>query len=79
MSKANSNIKARAYAKHLKSRANARRVAADKLVIVLSDKMDEIGKKIDAVPGLVMNEIAANVRESNAMEVASAGRGAGLP
>lgn len=60
MSKANSNVKARAYAKHLKSRANARRVAADKLVVALSDKMDEIGKKIEAVPGLVMREIESS-------------------
>ncbi len=65
MSKTNTNVKARAYAKHLKSRERTRRQAADKLVVALSDKMDDLIKKVDAVPGLVMNEIAASVVQSN--------------
>ena len=80
MSKASTNVKARAYAKHLKSRANARRVASDKLVVALSDKIDELGVKIDAVPRLVMNEIDSRVHSAAASrQEACVGHGAGLP
>ncbi len=75
MTKTNTNIKTRAYAKQLKSRANARRVAAEKLVVELSDKVDELSVKVTGLNTTMRNFMEGLIGESVKRGVDQAARG----